>query len=288
MSPRYDEAPEVTPHNYPEVHLPPSGPELAAQRQQQYAPATPVKPDDSTNPPLQNTVYIAPFDNTTSPYAYDHQSAYGPLPPSEAGKASKKIWGCSGLVFVLSVIIAILSAAVIGLAAGTGVEASRANDAEARLASMSSSPATVTVTAPASTSTDSSSIDKGCSTNSASVTGSTYASSFFNKAIFKIFCNSDAPNNPLSSLFVGDFDDCMDACASYSYYMPMDFSTNVTSNNMTCAGVSFIPAWTNRTLAVQGGTPGNCYLHPGPQNQSALLNPNVGHPVHAAIVDSSA
>ncbi|KAI0900181.1 hypothetical protein F4806DRAFT_506160 [Annulohypoxylon nitens] len=286
MPPRYDEAPEVTPHNYPEVHLPPSVPEVAAQRQQ-YAPATPVKLEDSTNPPLPNNIYIAPFDNATSPYAYDLQSGYGPI-PSETGKTPKKIWGCSTLVFVLSVIIAILSAAVIGLAAGTGVEASRANDAEARLASMSSSPATVTVTAPASTSTDVSAIDKGCSTNSASVTGSTYASSFFNKAIFKIFCNSDAPNNPLSSLFVGNFDDCMDACASYSYYMPLDFSNNATSNNATCAGVSFIPRWTNRTFAVEGGTPGNCYLHPGPQNQSALLNPNVGSPVHAAIVDSSA
>ncbi|KAI1102203.1 hypothetical protein F4804DRAFT_343410 [Jackrogersella minutella] len=283
MPPRYDEAPELAPHNFPEVHHPPSVPEVAAYGQP-VAPGTPVKPEESTNPSTINQGY-AQYEHPTSssPYTYDHQSGYGPLPPSEHGISSKRILGCSVLVFILSIIIAILSAAVIGLAAGTGVEANRANDAEARLASMSASRTTVTVSAPSATSTDFSSIDKGCSTNSASVTGTVYTSQFYDRTSFLIYCNSDAPNNPLSSLFVGDFNDCMDACASYSYYIPSDFNT--TSNNATCAGVSFIPAWTNRTFAVQGDAPGNCYLKPGPQNQSALNNPNIGgSAVHAALV----
>lgn len=107
----------------------------------------------------------------------------------------------------------------------------------------------------------------------------------FDRPTFQIYCNSNAPNNPLSSLFVGNFDDCIDACASYSFYIPGDF--NSTSNNATCAGVSYIPAWTNRTFAVQGSAPGNCYLKPGPQNQTALENPNIGgSAVHAAILDT--
>lgn len=90
------------------------------------------------------------------------------------------------------------------------------------------------------------------------------------------------------SLFVGNFDDCMDACAFYTYYTPSDYSSNTTSNNnATCAGVSYIPAWTNRTFAVDGDAPGNCYLKPGPQNQTALNNPNIGgSAVHAAILDT--
>ncbi|KAI1379523.1 hypothetical protein F4677DRAFT_335347 [Hypoxylon crocopeplum] len=287
MPPRYDEAPELAPHNFPEVHHPPSVPEVASWGQP--TPATPIKPEESTNASTIHPRYTPLNSSTASPYPYDHQSGYGavpPVPPSEQGRASKRILGCTVLVFILSLIIAILSAAVIGLAAGTGVEASRANDAEARLAAMSTSgapPATVTVTAPASTPT----IDKGCSTNSAEVTGETYLSQFFNTPTYRIYCNSDAPNDPLSSLFVGNFDDCMDACASYSFYIPSDFSSNSTSNNATCAGVSFIPAWTNRTFAFNGGAPGNCYLKPGPQNQSALNNPSAGTPVHAAILDTS-
>ncbi|KAI1460287.1 hypothetical protein F4805DRAFT_388865 [Annulohypoxylon moriforme] len=281
---RYDEAPELAPHNFPEVHHPPSVPEVAQLR----APASPIKPEESTNPSTINAGYAVPFENPSpSPYAYDVQSGYGHIPPSEQGRAQRQIWGCSLLVFTLSVIIAILSAAVIGLAAGTGVEANRANSAEARLASMTGSPTTVTVSAPTSTSSDFSNVDKGCSTNSASVTGTTYASQFFNRPSFKIYCNSDAPNNPLSSLFVGNFDDCMDACASYSFYIPSDFTNITRSNNATCAGVSYIPAWTNRTFALEGNAPGNCYLKPGPQNQTALNNPNIGgSAVHAAILSS--
>ncbi|KAI0847511.1 hypothetical protein F5Y00DRAFT_241012 [Daldinia vernicosa] len=286
MPPRYDEAPELIPQNFPEVHLPPAAPEVASTYGQ-HTPATPVKPEESTNLSAGYTGFAPVEHPPPSSYTYDYQTGYGPTLPSEHGRAPQRILGCSVLVFILSIIIALLSTAVIGLAAGTGVEASRANDAEARLAALSASPATVTVTAPGPTATDSSAIDKGCSTNSAGVTGTTYESQFFNNPTFKIYCNSDAPNNPLSSLFVGNFDDCIDACASYSFYIPSDFASNSTSGNATCAGVSFIPAWTNRTVAFDGDAPGNCYLKPGPQNQTALNNPNIGgSAVHAAILDT--
>ncbi|OTB06499.1 hypothetical protein M426DRAFT_318907 [Hypoxylon sp. CI-4A] len=281
MPPRYDEAPELALHNYPEVHHPPSVPEVAPYGQ--HAPATPVKVDQFTNPSISQPTFI-PLENTApSSYAYDHHSAYGPVPQSDYSKAPKRILGCSILVFILSLIIAILSVAVIGLAAGTGVEANRANDAEARLAAMNGSSATTTVTAPASTPT----IDRGCSNDSSTVTGSTYTSDFFNRPTFRIYCNSNAPNIPLSSLWVGNFDDCIDACASYTYYIPSDF--NSTSNNATCAGISFVPEWTNRTTAIEGTAPGNCYLKPGPQNETALETPNIGPggAVHAAILETS-
>ncbi|KAI2621280.1 hypothetical protein GGR54DRAFT_96383 [Hypoxylon sp. NC1633] len=289
MPPRYDEAPELVSHNFPEVHYPPSVPEVATFGL--HTPATTIKPDELTLPSTIHPSYV-PFDvSAPSPYMYDHQSSgYGQIASSEHGRAPKRILGCSVLVFILSVIIAILSVTVIGLAAGTGVEASRANEAESRLAAMNtsgSSPTTVTVTAPTSTPTDFSTVDKGCSTKSTEVTGSTYKSQFFNRPSYRIYCNSDAPNSPLSSIFVGNFDDCMDACASYSFYIPSDFSNNSTSNNATCAGVSYIPLWTNRTIALKGDAPGNCYLKPGPQNQTALKSPNIGgSAVHAAILDT--
>ncbi|KAI5868380.1 hypothetical protein GGS23DRAFT_545190 [Durotheca rogersii] len=305
MPPRYDEAPELTPNNLPEVHLPPSisDPEVYDQPVQHVLvqPITPVEhvpahylptplaqPEESfTNQSTPNPDY-ATVDNPTtpSPYGYEQQPAHGEIPPAEQVKTSRRIWGCSVLVLILSVIIAILSAAVIGLAAGTGVEASRANDAEARLAEMVASPVTLTVTAPSPSPTGFSAIDKGCSTNSAGVTRTKYRSQFFNTPTFTIYCNSDAPNPPLQSLFVANFDDCIDACASYSFYIPSDFP-NATALNTTCVGLSFIPAWTNRDFAFDGNAPGNCYLKPGPQNETALRTPNIGgSAVHAAILDS--
>jgi hypothetical protein len=78
----------------------------------------------------------------------------------------------------------------------------------------------------------------------------------------------------------------MDACAAYTKYVPKSFSGAGTTNT-TCAAVSFIPAWTNKTFANDGGAPGNCYLKPGPQNESALVTPNIGTDCHAAVLKGS-
>lgn len=102
------------------------------------------------------------------------------------------ICGCSLLTFVLSCIIALLSAAVIGLAAGTGIEASRANDAATKLAaytlanpvmtSTSSSGASTTATATSAGGIGSAislsgvEIDSGCSSREDKVNGTIYTS----------------------------------------------------------------------------------------------------------------
>ncbi|KAI5921304.1 hypothetical protein F4810DRAFT_374990 [Camillea tinctor] len=280
MAPRYDEAPEVREHTYPEVHQPPTAPEVASYNQS--SPSSAYKPiDDSTT----QGGFSTPGTGVVVPHGYgpDHQSpTYGGWTNPEPPKASKRILGCSILVFILSLTIAILSAAVIGLAAGVGVEASRANTAEARLATLNAADTSSSGT-PSSTS-NFSSIDRGCGTNSSGVTGTNYTTYFFNNVTYTIYCNSDTPYDPIQSFWVGNFDDCMDACASYSYFMPRDFSINSTLLNATCAGLSFIPAWTNRTFADAGGAPGNCYLKPGPQNTTGLFTPTIGSAVHAAIL----
>lgn len=104
------------------------------------------------------------------------------------------ICGCSLLTFVLSCIIALLSAAVIGLAAGTGIEASRANDAVHKLAAYTrenpvqiattstfpetSTTATMTSTGSIGDATSPSGVevDSGCGSRSDQVNGTTYTS----------------------------------------------------------------------------------------------------------------
>lgn len=228
-----------------------------------------------------------PHNGQPSPYSnfgYDHTSGYGGsrTDASVVGRRpEKRIWGCPVIVFVLSLIIAFLSAAVVGLAAGTGVQASRASRAEAKLASAGNT--TVNSTS-SDGSVDLDRLDRGCSSDSTGVSRTKYSSPFWGKPTYEIWCNSDAPNPPLLTLFVPDFDGCMDACASWSDSAAKQFPGSATNNNRTCAGVSFIPAWTDRDLAVRGTAPGNCYLKPGPQNTSALTVPNIGQECHAAIV----
>lgn len=87
-------------------------------------------------------------------------------------------------------------------------------------------------------------------------------------------------------LFVGNFDDCIDACASWTMSVPKLTANNSTTNSTStrCAAVSFIPYWTNRTIAIKGTAPGNCYLKPGPQG--GLDAPNIGgQAVHAALLN---
>ncbi len=105
---------------------------------------------------------------------------------------------------------------------------------------------------------------------------------------FTRYCNRDAPNTPLMSLFVPDFATCMDACASYTHYMPGTLGaalpSNTTNLNTTCAAVSYIPAWGVKSVALAGGAPGNCYLKPGPQEVGKLTTPNIGVDCHAAVM----
>ncbi|KAI0815874.1 hypothetical protein GGR55DRAFT_367184 [Xylaria sp. FL0064] len=273
MAQKWQEAPEVAPQSsLPEVYYP--APALVAQyhNHTESAASIPLNPFNSFK---DNVTFIespkSAYPGTNSIQNYDNQSTRGDFPPTEhpRRRTFRAVFGCSTLVLVLSALVAALSIAVIGLAAGTATQADRANKAEAKLATLSV-------------------IDRGCGKDPDSVAGTQYTSAFFQRPTFKIFCNSDAPNSPLESFFVGNFDDCMDACASYSSYTSGNFPDVDSSSNFTCSAVSFIPDWTNRTTAQGANAPGNCYLKPGPQNTTALTHPNADGPkVHAAIIPTS-
>lgn len=121
-----------------------------------------------------------PHNGQPSPYSnfgYDRASGYGGSRTDASvfgRRPEKRIWGCPVLVFVLSLIIAFLSAAVVGLAAGTGVQANRANRAEAKLASAGNATGNSTSSGG---SVDLDSLDKGCSSNASGVSGTKYTSS---------------------------------------------------------------------------------------------------------------
>ncbi|KAK1759466.1 hypothetical protein QBC47DRAFT_398278 [Echria macrotheca] len=284
MAPSYEPGLETAPpagleiahQQYPEVNYQNQQyqqPPTSSHGYSQYPYTTP--PTKPTPSPSFASPYSAPSPHAAAAYAA------APPPPTK----SRTICGCTLLVFVLSCIIAILSAAVIGLAAGTGVEAGRANDATAQLAVISSSLAAATATrtgsAPAATAVASGVVDDGCADDPNGVTGSNYTSfPLLGGLKFTRYCNRDAKFAPLMSLFTSSFSTCMDACAAYSKYVPTMFGRN---DNATCGAVSFIPLWTTKANATAGGAPGNCYLKPGPQNASTLSVPNIGTPCHAAF-----
>ncbi|CAN8103065.1 unnamed protein product [Discula destructiva] len=189
--------------------------------------------------------------------------------------------------------VAVLFVAVVGLAAGTGVEANRAKVAEASVRSMMMSTGalttvtvaakTITATADSATSTSFAALDDNCSGDPEGVSGTTYSafSVIEGDRSFTIQCNADAGGNPLLKIFTSDIQTCMDACAAWSQDLPASFGSN---SNTTCGAISFIPAWTNKTTALAGTAPGNCYLKP--IQTAAPSTPNIGTPVHAGILIS--
>jgi len=90
-------------------------------------------------PSLSRQTAASPDTSTDHVITQLPPSQQGLRPDSGWGEKRKTICGCSILVFILSCILALLSAAVIGLAAGIGIEAQRANDASMQLAVASAS-----------------------------------------------------------------------------------------------------------------------------------------------------
>lgn len=274
MVQNWHDAPEVAPHqSLPEVYYPAAPVPVAQYRRENFS-SIPLKPFNSSNDAA--TFIQSPcesYPGTSTIRTYDNESIPDALPPAEQAKeSSKRLCASSDLVSILTAIIAFLFIAVVGLAAGTGVLNNKVKGAEQKLAV----PANNTI------------IDRGCSANPDSVTATRFTSQFFGRLTYTIFCDSDAPNPPLQSLFAGNFDDCIDACASYSVYTAGNFPNTKSNGNFTCSGVSFIPDWTNRTTALEVNAPGNCYLKPGPQNSTALTHPSSSGPrVHAAILQTS-
>ncbi|RKU45895.1 hypothetical protein DL546_008434 [Coniochaeta pulveracea] len=174
----YADAPELAPQQFPEVvhqtHPQPGYGEQYTQVNNQ----TP-KPE----------VYSPFTENAIPAGTYSHPGSPSQQPEPEEKRSRKGgICGVSTLVFLLSCIIGLLAAAVVGLAAGTGVEAHRASVAESRLANLSAVMATATPTPTVSSNgtttagqaaaatTAWNELDKGCSNDPERVTGTTYSS----------------------------------------------------------------------------------------------------------------
>lgn len=94
-----------------------------------------------------------------------------------------------------------------------------------------------------------------------------------------MYCDKDTHSgSPVFSVFAGNFNGCMDACAGWNTY-------NTTRGK--CVGVSFIPEWSVLATALQGHAPGDCYLKPAPLSKSNLTDPNIGGgEVHSALLIS--
>lgn len=192
------QAPEVMHANYPE---PLSYEQVQQQQQYQYnnypqhPPVPPPKAEGTINSYGSLTAPSSAYPvSQTSPSAHYAQPTVPSTSEDYDGQKRRHqpgtILGCTLTVFILSAIIAFLVMAVIALAAGTGVEASRANSAEAQVnqlyASLDAVTGTATPTSSASTATSASvsatststsfaSIDGNCSTNPGGVTGTTYS-----------------------------------------------------------------------------------------------------------------
>ncbi|KAK3987836.1 hypothetical protein QBC44DRAFT_330648 [Cladorrhinum sp. PSN332] len=259
------------------------------ERPDSTKPENPFEPGHSAP---SSTYISSPYSSHAKPAvsAASSRAAVGTAATNKANKPvpilAMKICGCSILVFVLSCIIALLSAAVIGLSAATGIESQRANENENRLASARSSLSTSTVVVTTSTFTATptslASIDDGCAETTSATNGSTYvAYSQFGSMKFTRYCKLDAEGEVIYSLFTSSFSTCMDACAAYTMFVPRNFG-NV--EKATCTAVSFIPEWVNKADALRATAKGNCYMKAGPQNLTTLVTPEKSVDVHAAIL----
>ncbi|KAM0480448.1 hypothetical protein ACHAPX_004279 [Trichoderma viride] len=306
MTPTHDDFPEVAPgHDLPEAYHQ-SHPEQVWSPQPSIAP-TYVSQPHSAYPPSaygQNGQYTdavkpgsAAGPGTGVPVGgvMSHDASYqapGSADPEKThapAAAAATVCGIS-LILLLSIVIAILSAAVIGLAAGTGVAASNYNDAKAHVRQLSASLAAAQARGtPTSSSggssktsapTDWNSITNGCSDNPGDVNGTRYTSQSFDNTNFTMYCDKDTHSlSPVFSLFANTFQGCMDACAGWNHY-------NTTKGK--CVGVSFIPEWSVLATALTGGAPGDCYLKPSPLSTHNLTDPNIGGgEVHTGLLVST-
>jgi hypothetical protein len=203
MSSQHDDYPEVAVgHDLPEAYVQHPPPETVWSPQPSIAPTYVSQPASAYphNAYGQNGQYTDAVKPSTpggpgvpagGVVSHDAQYAAPGSGTTEQEKgappaaAAATVCGIS-LVLLLSIIIAILSAAVIGLAAGTGVAANNYNNAKSQVRQLSASlalaqaKATPTSSGSSSTSTstptDWNSITNGCSDNPGDVNGTKYTS----------------------------------------------------------------------------------------------------------------
>lgn len=172
----YDQSPELVPESHLEVV--PHEYYQTSSSPQTFFDATPKTEGTGAFPVYHTQADPSVYTASQTP-ATPYSMPLGPAPPSAAPVRRATICGCTLLVFVLSAIVATLGAAVIGLAAGVGIEANRVATANDQLASASAALAvaasrTVIVTAAAPTATGYSGIDNDCSGDPDNVSGQSY------------------------------------------------------------------------------------------------------------------
>jgi hypothetical protein len=132
---------------------------------------------------------------------------------------------------------------------------------------------------PQPTGTGFSGVTNGCSDKDEKTTGTRFVSKFHERPSFTMFCNSDTQNGPLTAVFTGTFDTCMEACGSWNNYINFN---NFTSPN--CNGVTFVPGWLNLTRATADRASGSCFLKAG-LNRTTLVPPVSEMEVHSALLE---
>lgn len=182
---KYDDSPEVAPSNpLPEVYNPP-----VHNQESWIAPQSAVASTyNSQSPkPEHSQFYSDPASAAPGYNGSNYNMPPGSTAPEPETKRRGIVCGCSLVVFVLSLVIAFLAVAVIGLAAGTGIAASNYNDANTKLDALSASysslesAASATTTPSATNTADAaaatqSKITNGCSEPDEKTTGETYTS----------------------------------------------------------------------------------------------------------------
>ncbi|KAF1851023.1 uncharacterized protein K460DRAFT_412646 [Cucurbitaria berberidis CBS 394.84] len=169
-------------------------------------------------------------------------------------------------LFIIGILTAVL-AGLVGGFIGKSIEGNRHNSAVPN-AQASACPST-TASSPTSTTSPSANsqivIPKtGCP----DATGRTFQSSFSN-ATFKHFCNVDWTGNDIASVYATTISDCVKTCSTVNQYGRI---------NKTCIGATFVPAWANRTQAMQSvDRPSNCFMkyaaegYPGNKRQEETV-----------------
>ncbi|KAK0673074.1 hypothetical protein QBC41DRAFT_396897 [Cercophora samala] len=261
-----------------------------------------------STPPLDSSYQHAGFNPVAPTLSRSYQDHAAEKPrPVESGETWSEA-GYKKKILILSVLVGVLAAVVVGLAAATGVMAKKANDnlklsselaldgaAEGNEASATRTVTTTVLVAPVGDGTSSPvpvapivDITRGCSDKNQKVTGTRYTTELYGKVTFELHCHAETRNEPFYALSTPNFEACLDACACWSSVMPTVLGDGYESNNRAkCAAAHFVPLWTNKTEALKKNARGNCFLKPNSPNANTAdnLNPcTMGSSCHSGIV----
>ncbi|KAL2201962.1 hypothetical protein CC79DRAFT_1373601 [Sarocladium strictum] len=165
---------------------------------------------------------LSPVNNHyyTSPVESQHHPQTSPPPKGDTGSHSQSAIDTQDkprrIPIWLLLLLAFFAAAAIGLAAALGVEMN--HDPKV----VEAKPVDIT---------------NGCAENGTNFED-TYLTKFYKPVKYDKFCNKDAPNEPLFSLFAGTFHNCIEACNNWNNY-PLSIRQSSSSNktsSVECGG----------------------------------------------------